>query len=632
MYTPLSVHTHYSLLKAFAKSEELAESAANLGLTSVAITDYSLSGSVDFFSEMKDKKIKPIIGLKVMVCGGSSKFYVTLIAQNVQGWLELVTVSTDSHHNNLEIPEISFGTICNLKNIIVILHSVGGVEESIIENQEVYFNQDPSKYLNYFLNSDYENRIDRILQSFKSNFGERLFVGINRLNQNVIKIDEILNNLLSSKARSLQIKCVALSNVHYTHVGENEYHQLLMSSGLRIGLEKLKNNLDTKELAKYKRFFLDDRNVNGELMSFDTFKQFYTEEEIANTRLVDDMCESYNILNKPSLPKFPCPNGQTEDAHLLQMCREGWSKIKDGIDKDKWEEYGDRVRMELGVFQEVNLQGYFLIVADYVNWARKQGMLIGPGRGSASGCLVSYLLGITSIDPIPYDLYFERFYNAGRNSPGKVAYPDIDVDFPISGRESVIQYIRDTYGHDKVCQVATFGRLMGRGALKEIFRAYSAVPQELAHAISKKLPQESEIADKLEETQEKSIINYVLKYDPGLISDWCTRDDKGFYHGELGNYFALASHVEGTIKSYGKHASAVIISDKVIGHHCPMIPDKSTGEPIAGIGYTDMEKLGFVKMDVLGLKTLDMLMCVKDLLRTGRSNIKLNTKETNEDD
>ncbi len=630
MYIPLSVHTHYSLLRAYSKPKALAEIAASYDIPSVALTDYSLSGVVDFFSEMKESKIKPIIGLKVWITETGS--YVTLFAKNLKGWLELVALSTASSHNNPERPSVSFDYLANLKNLIVVLHSVGGLSDSVVIDKQVYFNADPNKYLSYFLKADYEASIEDTLNAYKSEFGENLFVGINRLNQSVIRIDEVMNNLLSNKAKSLQIKTVALSNVHYNEPGEEIYHQLLMSNGMKVGIEKIKGSIDTTGFAEYKRFFGEEKNINGHLMGADEFKKFYTEEEIENTKLLDSMCESYSILNNPSLPKFPCPNGMSEADYLLQLCRSGWKRIEDKIDRNRWSEYGERVKMELGVFEEVNLQGYFLIVQDYVNWAREQDMLIGPGRGSASGCLISYLLNITSIDPIPPDLFFERFYNAGRNSPGKVAFPDIDVDFPISGREAVISYIRQKYGNDKVCQVATYSRLMGRGALKEIFRAYNALPQEMAHSISKKLPQEAEIADKLEDSGETSIINWTLKYDPNLISDWCTIDNDGNYQGELANYFALASKIEGTYKSYGKHASAIIISDKVIGANCPMIPDKTTGEPISSIAYEDMEKFGFPKFDVLGLKTLDCMMAVKQVLRTGRTTINLSKLEVEEDD
>ena len=343
-----------------------------------------------------------------------------------------------------------------------------------------------------------------------------------------------------------------------------------------------------------------------------------TQEEVENTQLVSERCEDYNILGPPQLPKFKWTEGKSEEEYLIQLCREGWKKFA----KPNWDKqiYGDRVKHELSVINESGLAGYFLIVQDYVNWTKNQGVLVGVSRGSAGGSLVSYLLGITGIDPIKYGLIFERFYNKGRNTKDRVSLPDIDIDFPITYRDKVVEYISNRYGKNRVAQMITFNKLMGRGALKEVLRNHSACDFKTMNEITKSLPHEHEVSDQLEATGETSIIEYVLKHDSDSVKDYCRLKD-GVCEGDYGQYFAQAIRIEGTIKSTGRHAAGVMISAQDLNVSCPMVRDKDGHQKICGFDMYGCEDIGLgIKADILSLLMLDRLMGVNSLLQYGKIN------------
>tara|TARA_R100000329_G_scaffold151105_2_gene145946 strand:- start:2967 stop:3965 length:999 start_codon:yes stop_codon:yes gene_type:complete len=331
------------------------------------------------------------------------------------------------------------------------------------------------------------------------------------------------------------------------------------------------------------------------------------------------MCEEYEILNKPILPNFNCPEGFAPDEYLRQLCRDGWKdKIQDSIPKENHGEYVDRVKYELDVLQSANLSSYFLIVQDIVNYLHKKDWLPGPGRGSAAGCLVSYLIGITSIDPIKYNLIFERFYNAGRNTKDRISMPDIDVDVPINHREEIINYIKDTYGSNKVSQMITYNTLKGRGALKEVLRVYGNISFEEMNQITKCLPDEAKIADELQEMKdengEASIIQWALENNSKKLKDWCyLKDDK--LEGPLAKRFEQAIRLEGTKYNQSKHAAGIAISRHDLSTVCPMIYDTKTKQNIAGLEMNDLESLGIVKFDILGIALLDKMMQIKQYLK-----------------
>jgi DNA polymerase-3 subunit alpha len=366
-----------------------------------------------------------------------------------------------------------------------------------------------------------------------------------------------------------------------------------------------------------KCFFTSD---NYHILSQEEIKELHTEEEIENTNLIDSMCEEYDILSKPNLPPFSCPKGYTDAEYLRQLCREGWKeKIVTEIPESEHHLYIERIKYELDVLQGADLSSYFLIVQDIVNHVRDNSWLPGPGRGSAAGCLVSYLIGITDIDPIKYNLMFDRFYNAGRNTAEHISMPDIDVDVPIYKREKIIQYIKDKYGENKVSQMITFNTIKGRGALKDVLRVYGNVSFAEMNEITKSIPDEARIADQLQEmkedTGEASIIRWTLENSGEKLKQWCFVDDKGELQGPLAKRFEQAIRLEGVKSNQSKHAAGIAISSQALSDVCPMVYDSKNKQMIAGMEMQDLESIGIIKFDILGVAMLDKIMTIQDLLK-----------------
>jgi len=304
------------------------------------------------------------------------------------------------------------------------------------------------------------------------------------------------------------------------------------------------------------------------------------------------------------------------------LCRDGWGqKIQGKVDVSLHGSYTDRIKYELGVLQGADLSSYFLIVQDIVNHVKENKWLPGPGRGSAAGCLVSYLVGITSIDPIKYSLLFDRFYNAGRNTADHISMPDIDVDVPIDKREEIIEYIKNKYGNDKVSQMITFNTIKGRGALKDVLRAYGNISFEEMNKITKNIPDEAKIADELqqmkEDTGEASIIRWTLENNGDKLSDWCYLDDKNVLQGPLAKRFEQAIRLEGTKSNQSKHAAGIAISSEPLNQTCPMVYDTRNKQMIAGMEMQDLESIGVIKFDILGIAMLDKVMNISEILKQG---------------
>lgn len=382
---------------------------------------------------------------------------------------------------------------------------------------------------------------------------------------------------------------LALPDFRYTDPSRKDDYKLVRC--IKENTPFAKYNLEKND------YWFHDKNA---------YSQLYSDEQIKNTEKLIDRIEDFNILNKPLLPDFACPSGMSQSDYLKELCRNGWRK-RNLNRLSNQEEYKDRVLRELDVINRANLSGYFLIVQDIVNWAKAQGWLCGPGRGSAAGCLISYLIGITEIDPLKHDLMFERFYNEGRNSPGKISLPDIDSDFPINKRQPVIDRIKEVYGASCVSHIATFGGLQGRGAMTEVLRLHQAVAMNEIKRITEVLPAFDKISDKLEAEQENSIIRWTLRNEPDLLSSWCRMSEdenceNQKFEGDLAQYFEQAIRIEGLFKTRGVHASGIIVCNQPISNICPV--EGGT----ALIEMNELESLGLVKLDILGVAILDKLM------------------------
>ena len=393
--------------------------------------------------------------------------------------------------------------------------------------------------------------------------------------------------------------------VYYVTKDEADCHRVLLCAGMKTTLKKVDLLLKNQQEIDNKEFFLSDDFSLPDVATSESYK----ETDIVNQ--IADLCEEYEVADKPMLPEFNCPEGMDADEYLTDLCREGWRKkllsSKKIADKENENIYAERIKHELKVIFKADLSGYFLIVQDIVNFVRGQGWLAGPGRGSAAGCLVSYLLGVTGVDPIEYDLLFERFYNEGRNTEDYVSLPDIDMDVPAEHRDEVIDYIKQKYGEENVAQMITFGRLQGRAAIKEVLRINDSVSFAEMNTITESIPDESRISDQLELMEDKSIIKWTLENEPESLKNWCMLNDDGQLEGPLSHLFEQAIKIEGTNKSQGKHPAGVIISKHRLANVCPMTKDKS-GDTIAAFDMGDLETQGHVKFDVLGIDLLSKIM------------------------
>ena len=429
------------------------------------------------------------------------------------------------------------------------------------------------------------------------------------------------NNLANSPVQGDDFYLISdcLPETYYTNKEDADLHRIIICSGMKTTLPKVQAKLRSHEAFDNQVFFecddfylRDNKQINEILMN--------DSDNVDTLNEIFNKCEEYDILNKPMLPTFPTPNGESEEEYLKELCRDGWrkllarkNKVKDQESKDK---YHQQFLHEFSVIEEAKLFGYFLIVRDIVQFVEGNGWISGPGRGSAAGCLISYMIGITKIDPIEFDLLFERFYNSGRNTGDHISLPDIDMDVPGNKRDDIIDYLKETYGHGNVSQMLTFGRLQGRSALKEVLRVSGACGFGLMNEMTKSIPNEADISDQLAamDDEDRSIIKWALINNDKELRDYCYINDAGELQGDYSEYFKQAIAIEGTFKTQGKHAAGVVISKEELNLVCPMVNQKSSDEKIAGLEMADLEALGHVKFDVLGINLLDKLMKIKELI------------------
>ena len=412
--------------------------------------------------------------------------------------------------------------------------------------------------------------------------------------------------------------CVATPDAHYARREDAIDQRVLLCTSLKKTLGQIKMDIRQGNSVGMRCFFESD---NFHIPSFEEMQQWHTEEEIENTNKIANMCEDYSILSAPNPPTFKCPNNMTPDDYLRLLCREGWKKKMAHIDdEEQLKVYGERVNNELEVFLSCGLSSYFLIVRDIIKFCHEHNYITGPGRGSAAGCMVSYLIDITQIDPIPADLLFERFYNAGRNSPGKISWPDIDIDVPKEARPKVIEYIREKYGEENVAQIVTYTTLKGRSALKRVMTAIGGISFTEQNAMTKYILDEAKIADELQEMKEElgtsSIIRWCIENNPKRFKDWVEINKDGEFVGDRAEIFKQAIRLEGTKIIQSKHAAGVVVSPYKISETCPMVRSTDVNDKgyIAGFEGPSCEEVGLLKIDVLGITMLDKVMSVADIL------------------
>lgn len=621
-YIPLHVHTHYSLLDGLSKPKDIVKRCQDIGVSSCAITDHgSISGCVQFYSELKSNGIKPILGCELYIakqdCKNKSKEnakleHLVVLAKNLKGWKTLIKIVSESNHPDhfYHKPRLDLEALGNLLdgNIIAITGHLGStLANRILTNDSI--------------DDSWRKQASSHIDHLKSLFGQNnVFIEAQLMDQESNPIQKELTECIRSIGQQSNTKVICTPDAHYATMADAVDQRILLCNNMRTTLsdinQKLQNNMDVGLSC----FFNSDKY---HILSPEEIQQLHTEEEIENTNFVDSVCEDYDILSQPVLPPFDYPKEYNSDSdYLRQLCREGWKKHNlNKLAKEDQDKYVKRLKYEFDVLHNANLSSYFLIVQDIVKYIRHSSWLPGPGRGSAAGCLVSYLLGITSIDPMKYDLLFDRFYNAGRNTKDRVSMPDIDLDVPIDKREKIIEYIKSTYGQEKVSQMLTFNTMKGRGSLKDVLRAYGNLSFEEMNRITKNIPDESKISDELEEMKkeqgEASIIKWTLENKSKDLKEWCSVDEDGNLKGPLAKRFEQAIRLEGTKTNQSKHAAGVVIAPEKLSNICPMVYDTKNKNLIAGMEMQDLENIGVIKFDILGVAVLDKIMNISSMLEQG---------------
>ena len=633
-WIPLHLHTHYSLLDGLSKPSQVAERCETLGYDACAITDHgTISGAVSFVKEMQKKNIKPILGCEFYLCEqdpcikdkeNRQLSHLVVLAKNFDGWCKLIEATSASNDEEVfyHKPRLDLDTLaeyCNGDLISFSGHLGSQLSNIIFSDYKSAYRSNTYEQAKSFVDPDWVSKTTQLAEKYREIFGkDNFFLEIQLIDQEMSPAQTVTAEALRYISKQTGIPCIATADSHYPSMEDAADQRILLCSAMRTTLKEVQRKLDNHEDVGLGVFFKSNRY---HIASQEEISAINSESEIANTRLVADMCEEYNILGKPMLPRFPCPNEMSEDEYLRHLCREGWKhKLQlTGVvsDPSKNETYAKRIKQELSVIQGANLSGYFLIVQDIVDNVKKNGWLPGPGRGSAAGCLISYLIGITKVDPIQHDLIFERFYNAGRNADGRVSLPDIDIDVPTAKRESVINYMKESYGKEQVGQMITFGRMQGRTALKEVLRVHDSCSYAEMNEITKNIPSEAEISDQLQDMEDPSIIRWALINQPNDLKDWCIVNEDGSLGGDLGKLFEQAIRLEGTYKSQGKHAAGVVISSENLNQVCPMVREKRGSDKIAGLEMEDLEAMGHVKFDILGISFLDKIMGVSYQLKNG---------------
>mgnify|MGYP000986018542 CR=1 FL=1 len=577
-YFPLGLKSEFSLLRSFSKAPDIAKRLKELDLPGGALTDInSVSGALDFVQAMEKEGLKWILGTRVNI---DPFHHITLLARNLNGWkaiLQILSLASSYNPGAIPIYEYTHSKISHDDLICLI----GGMGTEITQSD---------RYV-----------LDRYIEHFPHLFLETPFLGPTE------------SNPIQDATDYKKLESVANPVSYYIYPDDIYDMRILMCRALGSTLNTIEKHISSLDSELFSAFHSPSHHIP----SIDELQLQCSNESILNTLKIADMCETYDITNPPMMPQFTCPNNKDKYDYLVELTRVGWHKKISGKGLDE-KIYVERVKKELSVIKEAQLEGYFLIVQDYINWTKNQGVLLSDGRGSIGGSLVAYLLNITEIDPIYYDLIFERFYNAGRNTPGKPPQmPDIDTDFPKYFRENVIEYIRSKYGVDKVSQVVTFSRMQGRAAIKEVLRVNADVPPSEMNRITEYIPDEAKINDELqemeEETGESSIILWTLQNEADKLREWCWIDENGKLQGTLAKRFEQAMRLEGTKVHRSRHASALVIAPVPLDTICPMLYE-DTEYPIAGMEFTTLEQLGLLKMDILGLTSLDKCQTTISLL------------------
>lgn len=632
---PCHAHDSWSLLDGLSKPEQFAKRIAECGHAGSAITNHgNVASVVEFAKAMKKVDKKPVFGNEFYLCEKDPTIkdatnrklsHLCVLARDAESWKNLIKATSTSNlpEHFYYKPRLNLEKLAELARGCITFsgHPGSDLANVLFPDIKAAYGARTKEEVLSLLKPDWMEAASALAGRYQDLWGkDNFFVEIQLIDAVNMPAAGVIGEKLREVAKRLSIPCLATADSHYPRQEDARDQRILLCAALNTTLVEVQRQLDSDEDIGLGGFFRSNRY---HIPSLEEMVPLHTEEELKNSMLIAEMCESYDLLHPPRIPKFECPENKEANEYLRELCRQGWrKKIQGVVPKQEEARYADRVKMEMGVLFEAGLSPYFLIVSDYCRYAREVlKCKVGRGRGSGAGSLVGYLMDITGVDPIKYNLIFERFYNAGRNSPGRVALPDYDVDFPRNRRDEILSYLRTKYGDKHVAQMVTFSRMQGRGALRDVFRAHGTVSYEEASEITKHVPDEAAIADELqqmrEENDEASIILWALEHNRKELSPYVTMEEDGSLSGEYAPYFAQAMRIEGTKRSQSKHASGIIISPDNLHEVCPMVYDKNSKQLICGWEMGALEQAGHVKFDVLGLGTLDRIDAASNFIRTG---------------
>ncbi len=586
-YVPLHVHSEYSLLDGAIRNKELVEFSMQNGFDAVAVTDHGVMyGAIELYRLGKEKQFKVILGCEFYVINGdiedsnnnnAERYHLVLLAKNNTGYQNLVKLVSIAHIKgfyrrpriNKELLEThSEGLICLSACI------QGEVSKNIING-----NKDGAK---------------RTAQYFKNLFKDDFYI---ELQDHNLPEEKQANPELIKIAQELEIPMVITNDSHYLRKEDAAWHDTLLC----IQTNALKEDEDRFRFPN-NEFYV--KTIEELRESFKWMDSALFEQAIENTALIADKCHVIIKMGENILPSFDVPKNHTIPSYLGYLVRKGLDERYGEIT----EEIKERCKYELDIINKMGFDAYFLIVWDFINYAKTHGIPVGPGRGSAAGSLVAYALGITDLDPIKHHLLFERFLN-----PERISMPDVDIDFG-DGREKVIEYVTQKYGKDKVCQIITFGTLSAKAAIKAVARVMN-LPFEISNKVSQYVP--SEVGMTIEKA---------LQVSPDLKKVY---DEDALIRKIIDE----AIKIEGIKQNTGMHAAGVIISHSPLDEIVPVQYAKE-GNVITQYPKEDCEKIGLLKMDFLGLKNLTIIMQTLDLIKQRHgvdidiNNIPLDDQET----
>ena len=572
-FTHLHVHTEYSLLDGSNKIKEYVSRVKDLGMNSAAITDHGVMyGVIDFYRAAKAEGINPVIGCEVYVAPGSRfdrervegedrYYHMVLLAENNTGYSNLMKIVSKGFVDGYYYkPRVD-------REILEQYH------EGIIALSACLAGEIPR----CLGRGSYEEAKEAALY-YQGVFGKDNF--FLELQDHGITEQKTVNQQLIRLSQDTGIELVATNDVHYTYDTDVESHDILLC--IQTGKKLADENRMRYEGGQY--------YVKSEEEMRALFP--YAQEALDNTQKIADRCHVEIEFGVTKLPKYDVPDGMTSWEYLNKLCFEGLAKRY----PERKEELADKLRYELDVIRTMGYVDYFLIVWDFIHYARSQGIAVGPGRGSAAGSLVAYTLEITNIDPIRYNLLFERFLN-----PERVSMPDIDVDFCVERRQEVIDYVVRKYGKDRVVQIVTFGTLAARGVIRDVGRVMD-LPYAFVDTIAKQIPNELGI------TIEKALI-----MNPEL---------RGLYESDesVKKLIDMSKRLEGLPRHTSMHAAGVVISQKSVDEYVPL-SRASDGSITTQFTMTTLEELGLLKMDFLGLRNLTVIQNAVRLINRERKEL-----------